>query len=116
MTAVYYFDPVITFFCSNKIQTDNPAEKVWKDMGTGHLSIKCKEGAQKATKASRPTIVVRNDVCSVLLILLQKVICWLVAIMTFLMIIVALKWSDRLIFLYVFGKGREAHDSLEYFH
>lgn len=32
-------------------------------MGVGHLSIKCKEGEKKATKDSKPTIIIRNDVC-----------------------------------------------------
>lgn len=31
-------------------------------MGVGQLSIKCNEGANKATKESKPTVVVRNDV------------------------------------------------------
>lgn len=35
-------------------------------MGVGHLLIKTKEGANKATKESKPTIVIRNDVCSLL--------------------------------------------------
>jgi hypothetical protein len=29
----------------------------------GQLYIKCKEGVDKGTKESKPTIVVRNDVC-----------------------------------------------------
>lgn len=45
------------------MQPDNPAaDKAWKDMGVGQLSIKCKEGADKASKESKPTIIVRNDV------------------------------------------------------
>lgn len=47
-----------------QLQPDNITEKGWKDMGVGHLSIKTKEGANKATKESKPTIVIRNDVCS----------------------------------------------------
>ncbi|XP_068651033.1 uncharacterized protein [Aristolochia californica] len=47
--------------CKVYIKPDNPGEKGWKDMGVGQLSIKCKEGASKATKESNPTIVVRND-------------------------------------------------------
>jgi nuclear pore complex protein Nup50 len=39
----------------------------WKDMGVGHLSIKTKEGANKDTKESKPTVVVRNDIGSLLL-------------------------------------------------
>ncbi|XP_020589794.1 uncharacterized protein LOC110031092 isoform X2 [Phalaenopsis equestris] len=46
---------------------DSTAENQWKDMGTGHLSIKCKEGSPKATKDSKPTIIVRNDVGRILL-------------------------------------------------
>ncbi|XP_068635459.1 uncharacterized protein [Aristolochia californica] len=47
--------------CKLYIKPDNPAEKGWKDMGAGQLSIKCKEGASKATNESKPSIVVRND-------------------------------------------------------
>ncbi|WOL10018.1 hypothetical protein Cni_G18772 [Canna indica] len=47
--------------CKVYVKPDNPSEKGWKDMGMGHLSIKCNEGVEKATKASRPTIVIRND-------------------------------------------------------
>lgn len=47
------------------VQSSDPADKdVWKDKGIGQLSIKCKEGVSKATKESKPTIVVRNEVCS----------------------------------------------------
>ncbi|KAG0460692.1 hypothetical protein HPP92_020989 [Vanilla planifolia] len=53
--------------CKVYIKPDDPAENGWKDMGTGLLSIKCKEGADKATKESKPTIIVRNDVGRVLL-------------------------------------------------
>lgn len=45
------------------MQPENPADGAWKDMGMGQLSVKCKEGAGKATKESKPTVVVRNDVC-----------------------------------------------------
>jgi len=51
------------------VQPDNPADKAWKDMGVGQLSIKCKEGANKAAKESKPTIIIRNDVCSILIVL-----------------------------------------------
>lgn len=52
---------VSSFLC---VQSTDPADKdAWKDKGTGQLSIKCKEGIDKGTKESRPTIVVRNDVC-----------------------------------------------------
>ena len=45
------------------IQSTDPTDKdAWKDKGTGHLSIKCKEGISKGTKESKPTIVIRNDV------------------------------------------------------
>jgi hypothetical protein len=39
------------------------ATKGWKDIGVGQLSIRSKEGAEKASKESTPTIVIRNDVC-----------------------------------------------------
>lgn len=46
------------------VQSSDPADKdAWKDKGTGQLSIKCKEGISKGTKESKPTILVRNDVC-----------------------------------------------------
>lgn len=46
------------------LQSSDPTDKdVWKDRGMGNLSIKCKEGVAKATKESKPTIVVRNEVC-----------------------------------------------------
>lgn len=45
------------------MQPENPADGAWKDMGMGQLSVKCREGASKATKESKPTVVVRNDVC-----------------------------------------------------
>ncbi|XP_038978634.1 uncharacterized protein LOC103716852 isoform X2 [Phoenix dactylifera] len=53
--------------CKVYVKPDNPAEKGWKDMGMGQLSIKCKEAAKKATKESKPTIVIRNDVGKILL-------------------------------------------------
>ncbi|XP_010919208.1 uncharacterized protein [Elaeis guineensis] len=53
--------------CKVYVKPDNPAEKGWKDMGVGQLSIKCREGAKKATKESKPTIVIRNDVGKILL-------------------------------------------------
>ncbi|XP_078176923.1 pleckstrin homology (PH) domain superfamily protein isoform X4 [Carex rostrata] len=53
--------------CKVYIKPDNITEKGWKDMGVGHLSIKTKEGANKATKESKPTIVIRNDVGKILL-------------------------------------------------
>lgn len=39
------------------------ATKGWKDIGVGQLSIRSKEGTEKASKESTPTIVIRNDVC-----------------------------------------------------
>lgn len=39
------------------------ATKGWKDIGVGQLSIRSKEGAEKGSKESTPTIVIRNDVC-----------------------------------------------------
>jgi nuclear pore complex protein Nup50 len=53
--------------CKVYIKPDKITEKGWKDMGVGHLSIKTKEGANKATKESKPTIVIRNDVGKILL-------------------------------------------------
>uniref|UniRef100_A0A804L3N7 RanBD1 domain-containing protein n=2 Tax=Musa acuminata subsp. malaccensis TaxID=214687 RepID=A0A804L3N7_MUSAM len=52
--------------CKVYVKPDDPSDKAWKDMGVGHLSIKCKEGVEKATKDSRPTIVIRNDVGKIL--------------------------------------------------
>ncbi|XP_010255554.1 PREDICTED: uncharacterized protein LOC104596191 [Nelumbo nucifera] len=54
--------------CKLYVKSTDPADKdAWKDRGMGQLSIKCKEGAEKATTDSKPTIVVRNDVGKVLL-------------------------------------------------
>lgn len=39
------------------------ATKGWKDIGVGQLSIRSKEGTERASKESTPTIVIRNDVC-----------------------------------------------------
>ncbi|WVZ12125.1 hypothetical protein V8G54_016655 [Vigna mungo] len=56
------FIPIMSFTSSD------PADKdVWKDKGMGQLSIKCQEGVSKATKESKPTIVVRNEVGKILL-------------------------------------------------
>lgn len=45
------------------MQSNDPTDKgTWKDKGTGNLYIKCKEGVDKGTKESKPTILVRNDV------------------------------------------------------
>ncbi|RLM73352.1 nucleoporin NSP1 isoform X1 [Panicum miliaceum] len=46
---------------------DDDATKGWKDIGVGQLSIRSKEGAEKASKESTPTIVIRNDVGKILL-------------------------------------------------
>lgn len=55
---------LVNSFFFSFIQSSDPVDnEAWKDKGVGHLSIKCKEGASKATKESKPTIVVRNDVC-----------------------------------------------------
>lgn len=48
--------------CFPLMQHDD-ATKGWKDIGVGQLSIRSKEGAEKASKESTPTIVIRNDVC-----------------------------------------------------
>ncbi|KAK9276219.1 hypothetical protein L1049_005750 [Liquidambar formosana] len=54
--------------CKLYVKSSDPADKdTWKDKGVGNLSIKCKEGASKGTKESKPTIVVRNDVGKLLL-------------------------------------------------
>ncbi|XP_072961858.1 uncharacterized protein [Typha angustifolia] len=53
--------------CKVYVKPENPVEKGWKDMGMGQLSIKCKEGADRATKESKPSIVIRNDVGKILL-------------------------------------------------
>ncbi|XP_029127663.1 uncharacterized protein LOC109799801 isoform X2 [Cajanus cajan] len=54
--------------CKLYVKSSDPADKdVWKDKGMGKLSIKCKEGVSKATKESKPTIVVRNEVGKILL-------------------------------------------------
>lgn len=46
------------------VQSIDLADKdAWRDKGMGQLSIKCKEGVTKGTKESKPTIVIRNDVC-----------------------------------------------------
>ncbi|XP_015571106.1 nucleoporin NUP116/NSP116 isoform X2 [Ricinus communis] len=47
--------------------TDVSDKDTWKDKGMGQLSIKCKEGVNKGTKESKPTIVVRNDAGRVVL-------------------------------------------------
>ncbi|KAL9328667.1 hypothetical protein ACSQ67_003670 [Phaseolus vulgaris] len=54
--------------CKLYMKSSDPADKdAWKDKGMGQLSIKCKEGVSKATKESKPTIVVRNEVGKILL-------------------------------------------------
>ncbi|KAI8015852.1 Protein REDUCED WALL ACETYLATION 3 [Camellia lanceoleosa] len=53
------------------MQSSDPADNdAWKDKGTGQLAMKCKEGVNKGTRESKPTILVRNDVCFFLLFLL----------------------------------------------
>ncbi|KAI7981897.1 Protein HLB1 [Camellia lanceoleosa] len=52
------------------MQSSDPADNdAWKDKGIGQLAIKCKEGVNKGTRESKPTILVRNDVCFFLLFL-----------------------------------------------
>ncbi|KAK7252636.1 hypothetical protein RIF29_36724 [Crotalaria pallida] len=54
--------------CKLYVKSSDPADKdAWKDKGMGQLSIKCKEGVSKATKESKPTIIVRNEVGKILL-------------------------------------------------
>ncbi|CAJ1928101.1 unnamed protein product [Sphenostylis stenocarpa] len=54
--------------CKLYVKSSDPADKdAWKDKGIGQLSIKCKEGVSKATKESKPTIIVRNEVGKILL-------------------------------------------------
>lgn len=56
---------VLIFSIFSYVQSIDPVDKdAWKDKGTGHLSIKCQEGVSKGTKESKPTIIVRNDVCN----------------------------------------------------
>lgn len=57
-----HFDTLFFFFQSGYVQSSDPADN-WKDKGTGQLSIRCKEGVSKGTKESKPTVIVRNDVC-----------------------------------------------------
>uniref|UniRef100_A0A0D9VX77 RanBD1 domain-containing protein n=1 Tax=Leersia perrieri TaxID=77586 RepID=A0A0D9VX77_9ORYZ len=52
--------------CKVYVKHDD-ASKGWKDIGVGQLKIRCKEGAEKASKESTPTIVIRNDVGKILL-------------------------------------------------
>ncbi|KAJ6817503.1 uncharacterized protein M6B38_410195 [Iris pallida] len=53
--------------CKVYVKPNNPEDKGWKDMGIGQLSIKCKEGTEKSTKESKPTILIRNEVGKILL-------------------------------------------------
>ncbi|KAM7257398.1 hypothetical protein ACFE04_013139 [Oxalis oulophora] len=54
--------------CKLYVKSSDPKDMdAWKDKGTGQLTIKCKEGVEKGTKESKPTIVVRNDVGRLLL-------------------------------------------------
>ncbi|XP_062146409.1 uncharacterized protein LOC133854298 isoform X1 [Alnus glutinosa] len=54
--------------CKLYVKPSDPADRdAWKDKGMGQLYIKCKEGVDKGTKESKPTIVVRNDVGKLLL-------------------------------------------------
>ncbi|XP_040986728.1 uncharacterized protein LOC121234724 isoform X1 [Juglans microcarpa x Juglans regia] len=54
--------------CKLYVKSSDPADKdAWKDKGMGQLSIKCKEGVDKGTKESKPTIIVRNEVGRLLL-------------------------------------------------
>ncbi|XP_057449936.1 uncharacterized protein LOC130741145 [Lotus japonicus] len=54
--------------CKLYVKSSDPADNdAWKDKGMGQLSIKCKEGVSKATRESKPTIVVRNEVGKILL-------------------------------------------------
>lgn len=53
--------------CKVYVKPDSPADKAWKDIGVGQLSIKCKDGVNKAAKESKPTIIIRNDAGRILL-------------------------------------------------
>uniref|UniRef100_A0A7N0U2U1 RanBD1 domain-containing protein n=1 Tax=Kalanchoe fedtschenkoi TaxID=63787 RepID=A0A7N0U2U1_KALFE len=54
--------------CKLYVKSTDPADKdSWKDKGMGNLTIKCRDGASRGTKESKPTIVVRNDVGRLLL-------------------------------------------------
>ncbi|KAL6846896.1 hypothetical protein ACP4OV_022749 [Aristida adscensionis] len=52
--------------CKVYVKHDD-ATKGWKDIGVGQLKIRTKEGAEKGSKESTPTIVIRNDVGKILL-------------------------------------------------
>lgn len=54
--------------CKLYVKSTDPGDKdTWKNKGMGQLAIKCKEGVSKATKESKPTVVMRNDVGKLLL-------------------------------------------------
>ncbi|KAB1217170.1 Nuclear pore complex protein Nup50 [Morella rubra] len=54
--------------CKLYVKSSDGADKdAWKEKGMGQLSIKCKEGVDKGTRESKPTIIVRNDVGKLLL-------------------------------------------------
>ncbi|CAH9094213.1 unnamed protein product [Cuscuta epithymum] len=54
--------------CKLYVKSSDPTDKdAWKDRGTGQLSIKCKEDANKGTRESKPTILIRNEVGRVVL-------------------------------------------------
>ncbi|KAF6160453.1 hypothetical protein GIB67_019222 [Kingdonia uniflora] len=54
--------------CKLYVKSSDPVDKeAWNDKGMGQLSIRCKEGVSKATKESKPTVIVRNDVGKILL-------------------------------------------------
>nr|CAB3503612.1 unnamed protein product [Digitaria exilis] len=52
--------------CKVYVKHDD-ATKGWKDIGVGQLSIRSKEGAEKGSKESTPTVVIRNDIGKILL-------------------------------------------------
>ncbi|CAM6051527.1 unnamed protein product [Sphagnum compactum] len=49
------------------IKGDKGAEKPWKDMGIGQLTLRCNEDTKQGSKEAKATIVFRNDVGKVLL-------------------------------------------------
>jgi hypothetical protein len=62
LSSVCHFRFYLTTNVFPLLQHDD-ATKGWKDIGVGQLSIRSKEGTEKASKESTPTIVIRNDVC-----------------------------------------------------
>ena len=67
---VWFDGCLLNYLCSLRLMCPNisilqhdEATKGWKDIGVGPLSIRSKEGTEKTSKESTPTIVIRNHVC-----------------------------------------------------